>query len=244
MKFILLILFTLIINNLIAQDFFLANNQFSSCFFNPSKNILVLDVYYQNEYFIKEWNNKGVSLSYNKHKSTIHAQLQRKGNSKFSENIIKVIYSHLLSPKLRISLGNKTITTQQQEYKNFTNPVFPFIGLNLKPSNKIEIMLCAETISRGILPDKINALIKRKFNKKLKLLIGSCFSNNYRFIFSTGVLYNVIDKFKLELNINSGVYPVHFGIKYEFKKNAIIISNKFHQQLGQSIGAQFQFTII
>lgn len=244
MKLIVLILFTIAVNILNAQNFFLATNQFTTSFYNPSKNKLVLDAYYLNEFFIKEWNNKGVSVCYTKNKSSILTQLQRKGNSKFSENIFSITYSQILSPKLRISLGNRTFTTQQQEYKNSTNPIFPFISLNVKPTKIIEVMLCAETIKKGILPDKINVLIKRKFSEKIHLLVGAIFSNDNYFSFSTGVLYKVIDNLDLELNINTGMFPAHFGIKYTYKKNTIIISNKFHQLLGQSIGAQIQFIII
>ena len=105
-------------------------------------------------------------------------------------------------------------------------------------------MVSTETIKGGILPDRIDALIKRKFNSKLNILIGLRFSTGTPFMFSTGVLYKLIDKLDLELNVNSSETPIQFGIKYKYKTSSIIISSQYHQILGQSIGAQIQFTIL
>jgi hypothetical protein len=244
MKSLLLLLFTVIVNQMIAQDFFLAKNQFTTPFNSPSANKLVLDIFYENKYFISEWNNKGISISYNKNKSSIYAQFLRKGNSKYSDNIFKLIYSHQLSPKLRISIGNNTLTVQQQEYKTSIKPLLPFINISVKPIETIAVMLSAQTYQRSILPNRIDLIVSKEFSEKTSLLIGARFSNNYPFRFETGVKYSIVNNLDLELNINTGVSPAQFGIRYTYKQKTIVLSNQFHEQLGQSINAQIQFVLL
>jgi hypothetical protein len=227
-----------------AQNFFLANNHFTTSFYNTSKNDLVIDLFYQNKYFINEWNNKGVSVAYNKNKSSIYTKFNQQGNSKFSDNTLGFLYSHQLSPKLRMSIGNTTLTTQQQEFKTVVKPLLPFLNINLKPSARIQLLISAQTSTNGLFPDKIDVIITRKFNHKLNILLGVSITTNIPLKVETGIVYNILNQLDLELNINTSRAPVHFGIKYKYKQNFIIITNQLHELLGQSIGVQFQFGIL
>lgn len=240
---LLILLMITIWSNVNAQEFFLANNQFSTPFFNPKISRFNIDFYYQNKYFIKEWNNKGTAITYQNNKSVLHLQFYRKGNNKFSDNIFKFIYHYNLSPKFKLSIGSKTQTIQQQEYKTVINPILPFLNLSVIPNKNYEINISGQTSVNSRIPDEVHTLLRRKLNNKLKLLIGFEFSTKQQLNFESGIVYQIKKKLDVELNINTSNTPILFAVRYKLKHQSIIISSEFHEKIGQSLGVQIQFTI-
>ena len=244
MKMILLLLITIaIFTSVKAQDFFLADNQLSSSFFNPSKAKLKVDFYYQNKYFIKEWNNKGASVTYKQTKSVFHFQFLRKGNRNFSNNAFKFLYYYKLSPKFSISIGNKTQTIQQIEYKTAIVPILPFLNLSVVPLNDYELNISTQTSVNSRIPDEFHLLLKRKLNNKLKLLIGSNLSVLNKLNIESGLVYQIKKKLDFELNINTSSSPISFAFRYKLNHQSLIISSVFHENIGPSLGVQLQFKI-
>lgn len=242
-RYYLILIYNLLSQVTFAQQSFLSDNQFSTSFYNPTTKGSELNFYYQNKFFIREWNLKGIALSLNKNKSTCYFQYLRNGNSKYANNQFKLLYHYSLSPVINVAVGINSRSIQQQLYKTKLQPLQPLVNISFQPYKNYRVNISLNTTKEHKYPNQIHSLFSRNISKQLKLLLGLSFSTKSPLSFESGIVYFIRKNLNVELNINSSRSPIIFGIRYKIRTYSLIVSSEFHETLGSSISAQFQFKI-
>ncbi len=217
---------------------------------NPSvvlndKNTFILK--YENQFFIKEWNNKLLSATINNKNNYFIFNISQKGNANFSENKFTFAYTKNLTPKLYIGLGAELFFIQQIEVSSTPSFIKPYGGLLYNLNNKNRIFCSFNTqnltpIPKAI-PENINTQWEYKFNEIITGLFGfsESFENKHSFEGLIDIKLN--DRINSSLAISSSENPIQLFSYIKMNNWHIMILNGYHQKLGSSnsIGLSFSW---
>lgn len=217
---------------------------------NPSvvlndRNTFILK--YENQFFIKEWNNKLLGATINNKNNYFIFNISQKGNANFSENKFAFAYTKNLTPKLYIGLGAELFFIQQIEVSSIPSFIKPYGGLtyNLNDNNRILCSFNTQNLAptpKGI-PENINIQWEYKFNEIITGLFGfsESFENKHSFEGLIDIKLN--DRINSSLAISSSENPIQLFSYIKMNNWHIMILNGYHQKLGSSnsIGLSFSW---
>lgn len=244
MKLILFLLSILNFTSLKAQklilnDSFINQNSHSTVISNKTE----LTAYYQNQYFIKDWSNKGFRFS----KKAIKVQFQRLGNSKFSTNNLQISYAKTFGNNTHFSIGSKLPFLQQEAYGISLQRISPSLGISYQtPKGYLLSTFINQNTqnSDNYYPDAIHCSITKRISNQLITQLYTTLSIDNPMICHLNIHLIPDEKFKIEASIRNGTSPFAFAFCYQLNKRlSLMVFSKYHLQLNHSLGSILSFQI-
>lgn len=226
-------------NTLILNDPFIQ----SSLPKNITTNQFECSTYFQNQFFLKAWNNKGIRIS----KKNVVAQFLQRGNSKFSNNHLQFSYSKNLNKKTRFLIGAQLTFQQQQAYGISFAPISPCLGINYTTTHGYEWSFFTNQTTLNPInyyPDAAHLALYKKITKQLFIQSTISLSTINPIDFQLTFQLIPHDKFEIELSLRNRLSPFAFSFNLKLGKQIQLgIFSQYHLQLNHSIGTILSFRI-